>query len=179
MADAARAARAPRPGTKAALEAQLDALRAQSARDAAELARLRAVAPAPSLTAPPLLTFTLPLYLVTEANLREAWQTRHRRVKRQRETTHVCLLQFPAGRERLAQLLATGHRLSVHFVRRALQPLDSDGLASCAKGPRDEMAKWLGVNDDPSSPVSFSVSQECHKRWRLIPETLVEIRCLP
>jgi hypothetical protein len=172
-------ARAPKPGTKAALERQLDELRAQAARQEAELARLRATAPAPSLNAPPLLTFTLPLYLVTEANLREAWQTRHRRVKRQRETTHVCLLQFPAGRQRLAQLLSAGHRLSVHFVRRALQPLDSDGLASCAKGPRDEIAKWLGVNDDPSSPVTFSVSQECHKRWKLIPETIVEIRVMP
>lgn len=43
------------------------------------------------------------------------------------------------------------------------------------KHVRDEIAAWLGCDDNPGAPVRWSAHQEPHKRYRLRPAVRVEI----
>lgn len=56
-------------------------------------------------------------------------------------------------------LVELGKRLRVALVRVAPRPLDDDGLAAGFKAVRDAIAEILGVDDSPSSPVTFVYGQ--------------------
>ena len=66
-------------------------------------------------------------------------------------------------------------RLLVCLTRLSMGRLDDDNLAGAFKHVRDEIARWLGCDDNPGAPVRWSVHQEPHKRYRLRPMVRVEI----
>ena len=84
----------------------------------------------------------IPMPLPSGANLREHWQSRHRRIASQRATT-MAMLRTSAVRPELP--------CTVRLVRVANRMLDSDdNVPMSMKGPRDAIAEWLGIDDaDP------------------------------
>lgn len=98
-------------------------------------------------SAEPLLSVSLPLMLVSEANSHEHWRGRQRRAKAQRGATSVAL-GYPTWLPLAVK--ATGSHLVVRIVRIAPRALDSDNLARACKAVRDGVADALGVDDrDP------------------------------
>lgn len=84
-------------------------------------------------------TFTLPLRVVSEANRRDHWAAKAKRVKAQRRAVW-CAWH--------AASLRTGCRPSgVRLVRLAPRTLDSDNLRSAFKAVRDEIALMCGFDD--------------------------------
>jgi len=83
-------------------------------------------------------TFFIPgLHLRSGDNARNSWKAKASKVRRERALTSWVLgprhpVAFP---------------VRVTVVRIAPRALDSDGLASSAKAVRDEVARWLGVDD--------------------------------
>lgn len=47
----------------------------------------------------------------------------------------------------------------VTLCRIGVRDLDDDNLASAFKAVRDEIAKWLGCDDGPRSPVAWAYAQ--------------------
>jgi len=93
-----------------------------------------------------------PIRTVSALNHREHWAKRARRVKGERAATLVALSLGPGWRAQAAlrKRLAAGARLAVLLERRAARGLDDDNLRAALKGVRDEIARWLGVDDrDP------------------------------
>jgi hypothetical protein len=84
----------------------------------------------------------------SEANQREHWAARHRRFKRQRAQLAEALRPF---RDALAafgsEVLHGGGRLAVQFTRIGPRKLDDDNLTGAFKALRDELAKWLVLDD--------------------------------
>jgi hypothetical protein len=86
------------------------------------------------------VTLTIPMRLPSAANLREHHMARHRRVQQQRQWVAAYL----GGKPKPALPVV------VTLVRIAPRALDGDNLQSAFKAPRDEIARWLGVDDaDP------------------------------
>ncbi len=95
---------------------------------------------------------TLPLVLVSEANRRDHYRTKGRRVKEQREHTRLVLNAALRARP-------TGVR-TVTLVRlgpRAIR--DDDNLVSACKAVRDGVADYLRV-DDGDKRISWRYYQE-------------------
>lgn len=93
------------------------------------------------------------LQTVSEANARDHHHVKARRVQLQRQTT-------------AAQLAASGHdpnryqRPRVTLTRIGSRLLDDDNLRSALKAVRDAVAGWLGLDDGPRSPITWSYRQE-------------------
>jgi hypothetical protein len=85
------------------------------------------------------------------ATRREHHMARHRRVKRERADVALILAPFakpPAG------------KIHVTLVRCSVGELDGhDNLAASMKGPIDEVAKWLGL-DDADEAIVWKVEQK-------------------
>ena len=149
-------------------------LRAQLATVTAErdqLARVAELAP----TWRRLHAFDFELLVISEANHSgEHPMTRAKRAKRQRETTLIALTRH-IGRLEGRKLLEREGKLLVCLTRLSMGRLDDDNLAGAFKHVRDEIASWLGCDDNPGAPVRWSVHQEPHKRYRLRPMVKVEI----
>ncbi|HKX41336.1 MAG TPA: hypothetical protein VJO99_09275 [Burkholderiaceae bacterium] len=84
------------------------------------------------------------------SNAREPWQARHRRVRGERQS--------------VAWMLAGKQRPSIPctvLLTRCAQSggLDDDNLRHALKGVRDEVARWLGVNDRNSAQVRYAYAQ--------------------
>jgi hypothetical protein len=112
---------------------------------------------------------TLPVYLVSVANKREHWAVRHRRNSAQRLALRALLMA--EGRK---------HDLPprpwlVTMTRIGKRELDSDNLESAFKALRDEIAEFLGVKDDPSSPARFRCQQQRARAYSVT----VQIESLP
>jgi len=93
---------------------------------------------------------TIPIKTGRGLNDREHWRARHQRVKKEREATAWLL----AGK--------TKPKLpcSVLLIRQApSNGLDDDGLAGSLKGVRDEIARWLGVDDRDRMTVRYRYAQ--------------------
>ncbi len=74
------------------------------------------------------------------ANAREHWSAKARRVKAERTATGWALVRF-------APVVLP---CRVTFTRLSPGTLDDDNVRDASKGIRDEVAKWLGVDDrDP------------------------------
>lgn len=88
-------------------------------------------------------------------NVREHWRVRAKRVKAERESTAWVLT-----RQSKPALPCT-----VSFTRVGpSNGLDDDNLSSGFKGIRDEIAKWLGI-DDRDPRVKWECDQRRGKEW--------------
>lgn len=101
-------------------------------------------------------TFTMPLRVVSEANAREHWATKARRVKRQR--AFIALVWAAQGHPRNRK------PVSVTLTRLAPRTLDSDNLAGAFKAVRDEVALLCGF-DDADPACTWLYGQERAKEY--------------
>ena len=101
---------------------------------------------------------TLPVRIVSVANLREHWATKARRTREQRATARICVRAeigpaAPAGLYR------------VTITRQGGKRLDSDNLASGCKAVRDGIAEAMGM-DDGSPCIEWRYAQGSAPRGR-------------
>jgi hypothetical protein len=92
----------------------------------------------------------VPIHTGRGMNAREHYLARSRRVKKERDATAWCL-----SRAQKPQLPC-----SVLLTRIApSNGLDDDNLCGALKGVRDEVARWLGVDDRNSTRVRYRYAQ--------------------
>lgn len=103
-----------------------------------------------------LAACSLPLRLVSEANAREHWGAKARRVKQHRYVAGIVL------RPRLGKVPAG--RLAVVITRVAPRRLDGDNLQASAKALRDGIADALGI-DDGDARVTWLYRQRAAKTY--------------
>ncbi len=101
------------------------------------------------------VTLTLPIKLVSVANLREHWSVKHKRVAAERLTAKLAVL---AATKTCRGALSDG--IVVTITRLGPRRLDTDNLSSAGKGCRDGIADALGV-DDGDDFVEWRYAQEC------------------
>lgn len=106
-----------------------------------------------------MLTVRIPLRTINPLNKREHWSARARRVRNERIETAVALHPFCQGPLPVV----------VNLTREAVRPMDTDGLAASFKGVRDEVAKWLGV-DDADPQVEWRYAQRKAKGFAVVVE---------
>lgn len=94
---------------------------------------------------------------VSEANRRDHWAVRAKRVKEQRGVTMLVLQSAMRFRPLLP--------VKVTLTRIAPRRLDDDNLRSALKGVRDSVAEWLGVDDGRDDLVRYEYGQETAKRY--------------
>ncbi len=98
---------------------------------------------AASLGSTYLLTVRVPQLVGIGVNAarREHHMARARRVKRERADVALVLSQFEAP------VFGLDARVVVTLTRCAPHRFDSDGAVHAMKGVRDEVARWMGVDD--------------------------------
>lgn len=89
------------------------------------------------------VTFTIPVRIYSEANLREHWRKKAKRVKSQRDA--ACLLTKQAFGWRMPH-----GRWAFTLIRIAPRELDTDNLARSMKAIRDGIADALNIDDGDS-----------------------------
>ena len=83
----------------------------------------------------------VPIRTVSEANSRDHWAKKARRVKAQRDVVGMYLgIYFSQHRKPSLPCV-------VRLTRSGGRHLDDDNLRSALKAVRDEVAKWLNIND--------------------------------
>ena len=98
---------------------------------------------------------SIALRIHSEANQREHWATKAKRVKMKRGVVGHALW----FRELILKRPRPELPVTVIFTRLAARRLDDDNLCGGFKACRDEVASWLGVNDnDPR--VTWRYAQE-------------------
>lgn len=98
----------------------------------------------------------IPLRTVPGQNAREHWQQRSRRVKKERAAVAWVLKG------------ATRPPLPCSVLLTRVGPsngLDDDNLAGSLKSVRDEVARWLGVDDRDRLTVRYRYAQARAKEW--------------
>ena len=85
-----------------------------------------------------MISTTIPLKIVSVANLRMHWAAKAKLTKAHRKTAYSALSAIAAP---------PTPPLSVVLTRVAPKPLDGDNLQSGFKALRDGVADWLGVDD--------------------------------
>ena len=90
------------------------------------------------MTATHIISVTVPVKLVSEANSHEHWRNRQRRAKLQRSMAKTAL-----G----ADVKGPPPPYVITITRIGPRTLDSDNLAGSAKAVRDGVADWLGIDD--------------------------------
>lgn len=93
-----------------------------------------------------MIVISLPLRLVSEANVREHHMVKARRASEQRQLARMALTpQIPPIREP-----HVWHDIEVRITRIGPRKLDSDNLARACKAVRDGIADAVGLDDgDP------------------------------
>lgn len=104
------------------------------------------------------LAVTLPIRMVSEANMHENWRARHRRRKAHRNATALAMS---------VAVRAEGMTppCEVTITRIAPCALDDDNLVGAAKAFRDGVADALGV-DDRDKRIAWRYAQRKDKRPR-------------
>lgn len=93
----------------------------------------------------------VPLRTVPGQNVREHWQARSSRVKRERKTVAGYLIGKPKP----------PIPCSVRLTRVAPSAgVDDDNLIGAMKSVRDEIARWLGVDDRHRNQVRYVYDQK-------------------
>lgn len=110
-----------------------------------------------------MLTFEVPVKLISEANQREHWSVKNKRKKAQQRTVELVWL---AGRYRVSPPVV------VTLTRVGVRKLDSDNLAGSCKHVQDAIAKCLGVDDGDERKVRWVYEQ----RKGLPKQYLLEVR---
>ena len=100
------------------------------------------------------ITFTLALRTVSEANRRGSWRAHHARTKSQRAIACGVTISETRGR----QWVRT-ERIVVTLTRIAPRELDTDNLASSAKGLRDGIADAINYGNDRDKRVTWVYAQ--------------------
>lgn len=140
-------------------QAEVDELRAriEVLRSAETETRRQREAAERVLYASTLVTVEFEVHTISEANARDFHHHKGNRVRHQREVTD-------------AHLKATGrdpgaYRYPLVTLTRICRGngLDDDNLRSALKAVRDEVARWLGLDDGPRSPVRWAYHQESTK----------------
>lgn len=85
------------------------------------------------------------------------WSQRHRKIKLEREAVRLMLSQVRSRPE---------FPLIVTLVRESPRQFDDDNLAASFKGPRDEIADWLGLPNDRDPRVTWRYDQQKVPRKR-------------
>ena len=94
----------------------------------------------------------MPLKIVSEANCRDHWRVKAKRVKNHRSTARL-LLRDKFGAPSWAGPLV------IALARIGPRDMDTDNLAGGFKAVRDGIADWLGINDGDKA-VTWNYSQE-------------------
>lgn len=92
------------------------------------------------------MTFTLPIKVISEANCRDHWAKKMKRVRMHRKTAHALCPAFEVP-------------CIVTLTRIGKRTLDSDNLAGAFKACRDGIADKLKV-DDGSPLIEWRYAQE-------------------
>ena len=82
-----------------------------------------------------MITITLPIHTVSEANRRDHWRVRAKRARLHRMTAYAWTPRF-------------GLPCVVTMIRVGVRSLDSDNLQGALKATRDGVADRLGVPDN-------------------------------
>lgn len=98
------------------------------------------------------ITVTIPMRIVSVANMREHWATKATRAKSQRILAWAEL----KAADKAPRLMGP---VTVKLTRIAPRMLDDDNLRSAFKACRDGVADWLGV-DDRDPRVTWDYGQE-------------------
>ena len=107
-----------------------------------------------------MISFTVPIRTYSEANRREHWAAKARRVKQQR--TAVALF-WPKLADKLKPVI---FGLTITLVRIAPRKLDDDNLVRSLKAVRDQVAKQLEINDGSDWPRwLYSQSQSKRRQY--------------
>lgn len=101
------------------------------------------------------MKLTIPIRTVSALNTREYWRARAKRVKKEREAT-AWLLNGKTPPSLPCAVLLT--RIG------PTNGLDDDNLPGSAKGVRDQLAQWLGI-DDRSPLVKWAYAQRRDEFW--------------
>lgn len=97
----------------------------------------------------------IPIKTAPGLNAREHWQQRARRTRKEREATAWVLRS--AARPQIP--------CAVLLTRAGPSPgMDDDNLAGAMKAVRDEVARWLGI-DDRSPQVRYRYAQCRARTW--------------
>jgi hypothetical protein len=110
------------------------------------------------VTAPVLISFTVPIYTPSLTNLREHYMTRSKRAKLHRLATKAAWAKgVPDDRERFAATaLAAGHGLSITLTRISPRRIDMPNCGAALKHVVDQVADELGIDDgDPKHTWIF------------------------
>ena len=102
-----------------------------------------------------IIRITLALRTKSEANLRENWHVKAKRVRMQRQVTCIMVRQY--RKDWRDNLPGTTYVLTL--TRIAPRPLDSDNLARSLKAIRDGIADALKI-DDGSKRLTWNYGQE-------------------
>jgi hypothetical protein len=98
----------------------------------------------------------VPIRIESEANVRQHWAARHKRLKAQQNAVHWSMI---------ANIGRCGYRekpappCTILLTRIGPRKLDTDNLVVGFKAVRDEIARWLGV-DDGDDRVTWQYAQE-------------------
>jgi hypothetical protein len=105
-----------------------------------------------------LADITVPVRIVSEANVRGHWSTKAKRVKLHRNTAYAMARSVinPSA-------IDVSAKLRVLMTRYALQRMDNDNLAGGFKAVRDGIADAFGI-DDGSDRWNWQYGQESAKR---------------
>jgi len=106
---------------------------------------------------PAPIALVVPIRIMSEANMRGAWQSKAQRVKAQR---HAVAWAWTA-----AQWPRNQRPVLVRLVRLASREVDSDNLTGGFKAVRDEIACLCGF-DDRHKGVRWEYAQEQAPGWR-------------
>lgn len=111
------------------------------------------------------MTVTVPVRLVSEANMREHWATKHRRKKQQQSMVKLVFVSHKVPQPPVV----------VAMTRIGARKLDPDNLAGSMKHVQDAVADILGVDDGDEARVRWVYQQRIGKRG----EYAVEIELKP
>jgi hypothetical protein len=103
------------------------------------------------------MTITIPIHTISEANNRDHWRVR----KVRKDAQQLAVAAALSGKQRPAPPFA------VTLTRIGKRKLDGDNLQSAFKGIRDQIAKWLKVDDGDEAKVSWWYGQEVGKGYAI------------
>lgn len=90
-----------------------------------------------------MIKVTIPIKTKSEANQREHWAAKARRVKQQRDAVRLLLNSVFAMQKRPT----VEDEITIQITRIASRDLDTDNLAGSMKAVRDGVADALRIND--------------------------------
>lgn len=106
-----------------------------------------------------MISLTIPLRTVSEANAHTHWRTRQKRAKGQRTAAGLVVAAASADFTVRDLNALRKRQLTVTLTRIAPRALDSDNLAGSQKHVRDGVADALGI-DDRDPRVTWAYAQE-------------------